>query len=137
MRNVTEHNALVTDTHPLLFHATRSTRLGRKAAAHFEACEQQESILYVPVVVIREACLLVQAGKVELRPSPQGFFTDLFSNPACQPLDLTPEQIYMASSFRPNRDPFDALICAAARALELPLLTRDSEIAESGLETVW
>lgn len=132
-----EFNALVTDTHPLLFHTTGSGRLSQRAAAHFQACERQESILYVPVVVIWESCLLVQAGKVELRPSPESFFVDLFSNPAYQPLDLTPEQVYLANSVRPNRDPFDALICAAARTLELPLLTRDSAIVGFGLEVVW
>lgn len=34
------HNALVTDTHPLLFHATGGSRFSRKAAAHFQACER-------------------------------------------------------------------------------------------------
>lgn len=137
MKGVAEFNALVTDTHPLLFHATRSRKLSERAAAHFQACESQEAILYVPVVVAWESCLLVQAGKVELRPSPERFFNDLFSNPAYQPLDLTPEQVFLADAIRPNRDPFDSLICAAARTLGLPLLTRDSQIKGFGLEVVW
>ena len=71
------------------------------------------------------------------RPLPQ-FFADLFSNPAYQPVDLTPEQIYQADAARPNRDPFDALICAAARHLELALLTRDDDIRRSGLvRVIW
>jgi PIN domain nuclease of toxin-antitoxin system len=129
--------ALVTDTHPLLFHATGGSRLSQKAAAHFQACERQKAILYVPVVAIWESFLLVRAGKVTLLPTPERFFVDLFSNPAYQPVDLTPEQVYAAHSIRPNRDPFDALICAAARTLELPLLTRDSDIEEWGFEVVW
>jgi hypothetical protein len=36
-RSVTE--AAVTDTHPLLFHAAGSRRLGRRAAEVFEAAE--------------------------------------------------------------------------------------------------
>ena len=36
------------------------------------------------------------------------------------------------------RVPFDALICAAALSLGLPLLTRDQVIAESGVvHTIW
>ena len=50
--------------------------------------------------------------------------------------DLTPEQIYLADEQRPNADPFDALICAAARHLDLPLLTRDGDIAASKLVSV-
>jgi predicted nucleic acid-binding protein len=39
---------------------------------------------------------------------------------------------------RPNDDPFDALICAAARHLDLPLLTRNGDIQDSGLvRVVW
>ena len=68
----------------------------------------------------------------------EAFFTDLFSNPAFQPFDLTAAQIYLADAARPNADPFDALVCAAARALGLPLVTRDSDIQESGLvNVVW
>jgi PIN domain nuclease of toxin-antitoxin system len=55
-----------------------------------------------------------------------------------QPLDLTPEQVYDADASRPNRDPFDALICAAARHLNLPLISRDADIGRSGLvEVIW
>ena len=75
---MTEFNALVTDTHPLLFHANRSSRLSPRARAHFQACERQEAILYVPTVVIWESCLLVRVGKLDLKPSPEKFFLDLF-----------------------------------------------------------
>lgn len=58
------------------------------------------------------------------------------SQPAYQPADLTAEQVYLADEMRPNSDPFDALICAAARQLDLPLLTRDGDIEASGLVSV-
>ena len=130
--------AAVTDTHPLLFHAAGSRRLGRQAAEMFEAAERQAAIVYVPAAVIWECGVLVWAGRVDLhRPLPQ-FFASLFSNPAYQPVDLTPEQIYRADEARPNRDPFDALICATARHLELALLTRDHDIRQSGLvRVIW
>jgi len=135
--DVTKFQALVTDTHPLLFHAAGSGRLSTRAAAHFEACDRVEAIVYVPAVVIWETCLLAHVGRIDLKRSPQRFFEDLFRNSAYQPFALTPEQIYLADQLRPNRDPFDALICAAARFLELPLLTRDLAIEESGLDVVW
>ena len=79
----------------------------------------------------------VAAGGVDGEDD-EGFFEDLFSNPAYQPYDLSASQIYDADGLRFNRDPFDALICAAARDLGLPLLTRDSDIAESGaVRVLW
>jgi len=135
---VAETAAAVTDTHPLLFHAAGGGRLGRKAAEHFAACERREALLFVPAVVIWECALLARAGRVHLRRSVHGFFEDLFSNPAYQPYDLTAEQVLIGEEMRVNRDPFDALICAAARDLELPLVTRDGDIRSSGLlRVIW
>lgn len=128
----------VTDTHPLLFHAAGGGRLGPKAAAFFERCERREATLYVPAAAVWEVSLLARIARVNLRRSVRGFFDDLFSNPAYQPLDLAPEQIYRADELRFTRDPFDGLIVAAADALGLPLLTRDAAIRESGtVEVVW
>ena len=133
-----ETAAAVTDTHPLLFHAAGGGRLGRKAAEHFAACERREALLYVPAVVIWECALLTRAGRVNLRRSVRDFFEDLFSNPAYQPYDLTAEQVLMGEEMRINRDPFDVLICAAARDLELPLISRDGDIRSSGaVRVIW
>lgn len=124
-------DAAVTDTHALIYHAAASPRLGKRAAAHFAACEERRAVLYVPAGVIWEMALLARSGHVNLRNTVRGFFDDLFSNPAYQPYDLSAAQIYDADSLRFNRDPFDALIAAAARDLDLPLLTRDSDIIAS------
>lgn len=133
-----ETAAAVTDTHPLLFHAAGGGRLGRKAAEHFAACERRDAILYVPAAVIWECALLARAGRVNLRRSVRGFFDDLFSNPAYQPYDLNAEQVFAGEELRVNRDPFDALICAAARDLDLPLVTRDGDIRSSAaVRVIW
>jgi PIN domain nuclease of toxin-antitoxin system len=130
--------AAVTDTHALLFHASASRALGRRAKAHFEACEHQQALLYVPMAVIWEVSLLARASRVNLRRPIRDFFGDLFSNPAYHPFDLEPEQLYLADDLRFTRDPFDALIVAAARTLDLPLLTRDANIGASGtVRVVW
>ena len=130
--------ALVTDTHPLLFWAAGGGRLGRRALLHFEACERRQAILYVPAAVLWETALLSRTGRIDLARPIRSFFDDLFSNPAYQPLDLTPEQVYLAAETFPAGDPFDALIAAAAMSLELPLLTRDSKLQASGaVRTIW
>lgn len=130
--------AVITDTHPLIFHAAGKKVLGKRAAAHFFACERREAITYVPAAVVWETSLLARAGRINLKRSARQFFEDLFSNPAFQPLDLDHPQIFLADEYRPNEDPFDALICAAALHLGLPLITRDGDIIESGLvKVVW
>jgi PIN domain nuclease of toxin-antitoxin system len=130
--------AAVADTHALLFHAAASRTLGRRAAAHFAACERQQALVYVPAAVIWEVSLLARASRINLRRPVRGFFGDLFSNPAYHPVDVTADQVYDADELRFTRDPFDALIVAAARALALPLLTRDAGIRESGaVRVIW
>ena len=133
-----EAAAAVTDTHALIFHASGGGRLGPKASAFFDRCERRDAILYVPGAVIWECSLLARVARINLRRTVRAFFGDLFSNPAYQPLDITPEQIYLADELRFNRDPFDALICAAARTIDLPLITRDGEIRGSGaVKVIW
>ena len=130
--------AAVTDTHAIVFHAAGGGRLGPKAAAFFDRCERREAILYVPGAVIWECSLLARVARINLRRTVRTFFEDLFSNPSYQPLDLSSDQIFLADELRFNRDPFDALICAAARSVELPLITRDADIRGSGaVKVIW
>jgi PIN domain nuclease of toxin-antitoxin system len=134
---VADLGAAVTDTHALLYHAG-GRALGPKAAGLFQAAENRRAVIYVPMAVVWEVALLARAGKINLRRTPRAFFLDLFTNVAYQPYDLTREQVFEADELRFNRDPFDALIVAAARALELPLITRDADILESkSVKAVW
>ena len=53
-------------------------------------------------------------------------------------MPVTAEQIFIADEIRINRDPFDGLICAAALALGLPLITRDGDIqASRKIKVIW
>ena len=130
--------AAVTDTHPLIYYSGGGRGLSRRAASFFESCERQQAVLYVPAVVVWECALLARAARVNLRRTPRAFFEDLFTNPAFHPFDLTLDQIFMADEVRIGRDPFDNLICAAARSLDLPLITRDGNIRESAaVRVLW
>jgi PIN domain nuclease of toxin-antitoxin system len=133
---VADPQAAVTDTHALVFHASGSGKLGSRAAAFFSRCERREAILYVPTVVMWECSLLARVSRINLRRTVRAFFDDLFSNPAYQPLDVTPETVFLADELRFTRDPFDALICASAQTMGLPLITRDGDIRSSGSVTV-
>jgi len=135
---VADARAAVADTHALLFHAAGGGRLGSKAAAHFAATERGHALTYVPAVVVWEVSLLARAVRINLHRPVRAFFDDLFSNPAYQFLDLSFTQVADADERRFTRDPFDALIVAAARDLSLPLITRDSVIRGAGVvEVIW
>ena len=126
------------DTHALLFHAGRDQRLGSRAAAFFTACEARNAIVYVPVAVLWEIGLLARQGRIDLGRPLAGFAADLFSNPAYHPLELSVEQVIVAAEQGPHDDPFTALIIAAARVLDLPLVTNDRKITESSpVRTLW
>ena len=135
---MSDPGAAVADTHAILFHAAGGRGLGPKAAAMFARCERQQAIIYVPAIVMWEVSLLARVARVNLRRTVRGFFDDLFSNPSYQPLDMTPEQICIGDELRFSRDPFDLLICAAARSMDLPLLTRDADIRGAGVvRVIW
>ena len=137
-RRVADPESAVTDTHPLIFHAAGGGRLGPRAAAFFDRCERQNAVLYLPAAVMWECSLLARVARINLRRTARAFFDDLFSNPAYQPLDLTPEHVFLADELRFTRDPFDALIVSAAQTAGLPLLTRDAAIRESGaVKVIW
>ena len=92
----------------------------------------------MPAPVIWEVSLLARVGRVNLRRTVRAFFDDLFTNPAYHPVSLSEEHIFVADELRFTRDPFDGLIVATARSLDLPLLTRDAAIRDSGaVRVVW
>jgi PIN domain nuclease of toxin-antitoxin system len=104
----------------------------------FDRCERRDAILYVPTVAMWECGLLARVARINLRRTVRAFFDDLFSNPSYQPLDVTAETVFLADQLRFTRDPFDALICASAQAMALPLITRDALIRRSGaVRVIW
>jgi len=130
--------AAVCDTHALVDYAFGGQRLGKRAAALFDACDAREATIYVPAAVMLEFGFVLRGRRSPSATPLREFFEDLFANPAYQPFDLTPEQVFLAEEARPNNDPFDGLICAAARRLALPLITRDAAIERWGqVRVVW
>jgi len=119
-----------------VFHAAGGGRLGARAKALFESAEAGRTIIYVPAAVIWEMSLLARLVRINLHRPVRAFFADLFSNPAYQPHPLDAQQVFDADELRFTRDPFDALICAAARDLNLALITRDGPIREAGVVKV-
>lgn len=54
----------VTDAHSLLWHLYRPQRLGRAAQQAFSASEAGQACIHVPAVVVAEALMVVQKGRL-------------------------------------------------------------------------
>ncbi len=126
----------VVDTHALVFMLTAPRKLGTDARAALGRVEAGRDQAFVPAAVVTEILILRDLGRVrvglpELRKATE-------SAPGLRFLPLDLPQLDHFAALVALRDPFDRLIVSAARAMGAALVTRDGDIAESGLvETVW
>jgi PIN domain nuclease of toxin-antitoxin system len=90
---------------------------------------------FLSVVSLWELSVLVQTGRVELLPSPQEWLRSALHPSALRLAQITREValvlLELPTAFR--RDPADRIIVATARALNVPVLTYDKAIRQSGL----
>lgn len=92
----------------------------------------------VPAAVLLEMALLEEAGKIRLKISFPAWVDDLFTSPGFVPVAVEPVHVKDAWAMRRVADPFDRLIVAAAKQSDLPLISRDADIARSQLvELLW
>lgn len=120
----------VTDTHSLLWHATQQFRkLGPRAREHFTRTDRREAAVYVPTFVLAEVGELVHLGRVQLPRPFEAWLDDLLGSNVYIPADLTADVVRQAQTLFAIPERGDRLIAATAVALDLPLMTRDGEIA--------
>jgi PIN domain nuclease of toxin-antitoxin system len=86
--------------------------------------------LFVSVISVWEVSLLVQRGRLQLERSLESWLDLSFTGWAVQMADLTRE-IAVESTRLPgdlHRDPSDRILAATARAEDMTLLTRDTNL---------
>jgi PIN domain nuclease of toxin-antitoxin system len=116
----------VTDAHPLIWYVTsQRNKLSSRALGAFQDAERGEAFIYIP------------AGKITLNKPYVTWARDLLDKSCfeCVPIDET--VVAEARNYAFNRDAFDASIVATARLKDLPLITKDSAITNSGLVEIW
>jgi len=129
----------VTDTHALIWYLENDSRLGPNARLAFDACDQGETVIYVPTICLVEMVYLIEKGRIpekmmallenELRAGTSGLMlADLTADIAKAVEKVIREDI---------PDLPDRIIAATALSLKLPLITRDRKIQLSGLKTIW
>lgn len=94
---------------------------------------RRADVTYVPAICLREVALLAERGKLVIAPGRDDI--DAWMRAAlrdpCELVPLTPD-IAALSARLPregfHRDPGDQMVYATARAMNLPLITRDKAI---------
>jgi PIN domain nuclease of toxin-antitoxin system len=123
----------VTDTHPLVWYATnRHANLSWKALSAFNGASRDEALIYIPSFVFWEIALLLKVGRISLKEGYGDWADHLVAQPG---FDIAPFSVEVTSEAYtyPFSDPFDAVITATAKVMELALITRDHDITDSGL----
>jgi PIN domain nuclease of toxin-antitoxin system len=129
----------VTDTHPLVFWASkRSQRLGKRARRIFREAERGKHSIIVPVTVLEETARLVERRVIRLPVTFRQWAEELARSANFQVQPYTIEILLESLGLTVIRDPADRVIVATARHLRFPLITTDDIILDGNwVETVW
>ena len=127
----------VTDTHALIYYSTAQSQLSKRALAAFDAAAQSQSLIYIPAPALWEVSNLEKAGHVKLQQPFSVWLNDLLTQKGFDIVPLDAEIIAEARNYGFNHDIFDAAIVATAKLKDVPLITRDNAITNSGLVDIY
>ena len=129
----------VTDTHTLVFYVSGALRrMSPRCVRIFRRAEEQRDRVHVPVICFFEMALLFERGRIKSQPRLDECHALIAAFPGLPIEQLGWEDVREARGLTGLIDPFDRLIAGAALRLEVPLLTNDARIRDSGLvQTVW
>jgi PIN domain nuclease of toxin-antitoxin system len=127
------YEALVTDTHPLIWYfCTDQHKLSKKARHAFDdAVKKQTKAIYVPTPVLWEMSILIDDNRIRISIPFVAMLDKLFKNQMIieQPFDRQILAEYHGLHF--GNDPFDKAIVATALLLDMPLVTADGIIHDT------
>lgn len=130
----------ISDAHALLWHLYWPQRLGKAAQQVFSDVDAGQAIICIPAVVVAEVIMVVQKGRLS-GASLDHLIPYLHSMNRSKNYPLTPllPKIVIASHEHTIiPDIFDRLIVTEAILKDLPVITRDQTIRESGIvSTIW
>ena len=130
----------VVDTHALLWYLYSPNRLGAAALAALDAANGGSAAVLVPVLVLAEAVMVVQKGRLAGVDAARGML-GLHAVVASQGFivaELDAVTVLDSARLTAIPDIFDRLIVAEAAERGIPLITKDAVIVASGtVATIW
>ena len=127
----------VTDTHSLVWYMTGNPKLSIEAKNLFQKADNAQDSIFIPCIVFFELIYLIEKNKIV---ADFDHFLGMVSSaknykiePLCLPIIEESKRIPRESI----ADPWDRIIAATARHLNIPLITRDEMLKKIGLDIVW
>ena len=129
-------NLYVADTHTLFWYFTASPSLGSQALAAFDEAKRGQALVYIPAIVLAELYFLNEKKNRPIDYSTT--FALLVQSAQFVLLPFEPIDTLDFDNDTAVSDIHDRIIVGVARRLGAILLTRDAQIARSGVvATQW
>jgi PIN domain nuclease of toxin-antitoxin system len=122
----------VTDTHSLIWHMTDDSRLSLKAKKIFD-----KEYIFIPCIIFFELLYLIEKKKIVSDFDSFLIMVASSKNYQIEPLCLPIIEKCKKIPREKVTDPWDRLIAATAMHLNFPLITRDKNLKEIGIEVIW
>jgi len=131
--------SVVVDTHAAIWYLLKSPRISQTAFSLMEQVSQSGDNIFLPSISLVEVIYLVEKGKLsqDSLNSLLSGITDSGSAWVLAPLDLGVGEAVGKLMRSAVPDMPDRIIAATALYLNLPLITCDSKIRATGLNTIW
>jgi PIN domain nuclease of toxin-antitoxin system len=131
--------AVVADTHAAVWYLLNSKSLSSTAQRAMDEAVAAGDPIYIPSISLVEVVYLVEKGKLPAVVLDR--LTNALSEPdsgfVIAPLNLSVALNILHISRDTVPDMPDRIIAATALDLGIRLVTRDSEISKTGIETIW
>jgi len=132
-------SAVVADTHTLIWYILEPKRLSQAAFNALEDATNEGAVIYLSAISIVEICYLIDKGRLVETVLSRVMGAIAVENSV---LEIVPVDLEVSLAIRQvDRnivpDMPDRIIAATAFYLSLPLVTRDSKIQNSAIQTIW